>query len=162
VAPADGDRVSSDDTPERFLARSFRILDAGDYRGWLELCTPDIAYVVTTRLTDERGYDSPLILDDLAGLERRIGLMERMWHAEEPPTRTLHVLTNVELEPRGADEVLVHACFTVVATRRERQSTLYGRYRDVLRVTGETWRLAARTATLERNLLEIGNITFIV
>jgi 3-phenylpropionate/cinnamic acid dioxygenase small subunit len=161
VAAADGDRVS--ESPEAFLYRSFRILDTGAYREWLALCTPDIAYVVTTRLTDERGYASPLILDDHAGLERRIGLMERMWHAEEPPTRTLHVLTNVEIAPESGHEVVVHACFTVVATRRERQSTLYGRYRDLLRGDDDgSWRLAARTATLERNLLEIGNITFIV
>jgi 3-phenylpropionate/cinnamic acid dioxygenase small subunit len=149
------------ESPEQFLHRSFRLLDSGDYRGWLGLCTPDISYVVTTRLASERKYLAALVDDDFVGLDRRLQLMERLWHAEEPPTQTLHMLTNVETAAAG-EGVEVHACFLVVASRRERQIALYGRYHDVLRLVNGDWQIAARTATLEKNLLDTGNITFIV
>ena len=44
----------------------------------------------------------------------------------------------------------------------KQQSVLYGRSRDVLRPTGDGWHLAERTAILEQNRLEGGNITFLV
>jgi benzoate/toluate 1,2-dioxygenase beta subunit len=150
------------ESPEQFLLRAARILDGGDYRAWLALWTADIDYVVTTRLSEERAYLAAMIADDREALERRVQLMERLWHAEEPRTHTLHLITNLEVSPPAGDEVEVHSCFQVVASRRERQAVLYGRYRDVLRRIAGEWRLASRTATLEKNVLDDGNITFLV
>lgn len=150
------------ESPEQFLLRSARILDGGDYRRWMALCTNDVSYVVTTRLAEQRAFLAAMIADDREALERRVQLMERLWHAEEPRTQTLHMITNIETGTVDGDRVEVHSCFLVVASRRERQTTLYGRYRDVLRRVDDEWRLAARTATLEKNVLDGGNITFLV
>ncbi|MGA2393851.1 MAG: aromatic-ring-hydroxylating dioxygenase subunit beta [Candidatus Lustribacter sp.] len=147
---------------EAFLYRAARLIDAGDLSGWLALCGPEMTYRVRSVLTNERAYDVGLIDDDRPALEGRIRSIEQFWHAEEPRTHLLHMITNVEiLEDRG-DALTVASAVTVVATRRERQAVLYGRYLDELRFVEGTLGFTRRTVTLETNLLRDGKITFIV
>lgn len=148
--------------PEQFLYRSFRILDEGDYHGWLALCARDITYKVTSAENVRRGFAVGIINDDYDRLKGRIQSIEKFWHAESPPTRTLHMITNVECEPDGQDLILAHSCFWVTATRRERQVTLTGRYQDTLRAADDGWLLASRLAILDKSLLDGGKVTFIV
>lgn len=149
-------------SPEQFLYRSFRILDEGDYNGWLALCSADIRYRITTAENIRRNFAVGIINDNYDRLQGRIKSIEKFWHAESPPTRTLHMISNVEAEPDKQDEWLVHSCFCVTATRRERQITLTGRYRDTLRVASGEWLLASRLAILDKSLLDGGKVTFIV
>lgn len=150
------------DQVEAFLFRAARLLDEGDLRAWLALCRNDISYRVTTVLTQERKYDVGLIDDDLGGLESRIESIERFWHAEEPRTRTLHLITNVEITGQDGDGTSVESAFQICTTRRDRQAVLYGRYRDVLAIVDGEPRFARRLAILEGNALKDGKITFIV
>lgn len=149
------------ESAEQFLFRSFRILDQGDYQGWLALCTEDVRYTVTTVDIVARKLQVPIIQDDFGRLKGRIQSIERFWHAEVPPTRTHHLVTNVETETRDGATFL-RSSFLVVATRRKRQVMLTGRYRDELRPAQGSWRLAARVATLDTEFLADGQITFIV
>jgi 3-phenylpropionate/cinnamic acid dioxygenase small subunit len=72
------------------------------------------------------------------------------------------VITNVEVLERRADRLSVASALTVVATRRDRQSVLYGRYRDELHLADGTLSFQQRVVTLENNLVRDGKITFIV
>jgi 3-phenylpropionate/cinnamic acid dioxygenase small subunit len=149
-------------SPEHFLYRSFRVLDEGDYNGWLALCAKDITYTVTTAENVRRNFVVSIINDNYDRLQGRIKSMEKFWHAELPPTRTLHMISNVECEQTAPDATLVHSCFCVTATRRDRQVTLTGRYRDTLRPTNGAWLLSSRVAILDKSLLDGGKVTFIV
>lgn len=158
---ATADAVTAQDV-ETFLYRAARLIDSGDLSGWFALCRPGMIYRVRSVLTNERAYDVGLIDDDYAALEGRIRSIEQFWHAEEPRTHLLHLITNVEILEERADGLSVASAVTVVATRRERQSVLYGRYQDELRFGEGTLGFAQRTVTLETNLLREGKITFIV
>jgi 3-phenylpropionate/cinnamic acid dioxygenase small subunit len=147
---------------EAFLYRAARIIDAGDLRGWLALCRPEMEYRVTTVLSGERAYDVGLIDNDYAGLESRIVSIERFWHAESPRTHTLHIVSNVEVLAQSAAGVSVESAFQLCTTRRDRQAVLYGRYRDQLVPVASGLAFARRTAVLEGNLLTEGKISFIV
>ena len=122
---------------EAFLYRAARLSDAGDLNGWLALCRPDMMYRERSVLTNERSYDVGLIDDDRAALESRVRSIEQFWHAEEPRTHLLHLITNVEILAERADGISVGSAVAVVATRRERQAIFYGRYRDELRILRE-------------------------
>ena len=147
---------------EAFLYRAARLIDAGDLSGWFALCRPEMIYRVRSVLTNERAYDVGLIEDDYAALEGRIRSIEQFWHAEEPRTHVLHLISNVEILEERGDALSVVSALTVVATRRERQAVLYGRCRDDLRLVEGAFSFAGRTVTLETNLLRDGKITFIV
>lgn len=149
-------------TPEQFLYRSFRLLDEGDFKAWMATCAKDVSYLVTTAENVSRSFVVSIINDNHDRLLGRIKSIEEYWHAEKPRTRTLHMVTNIECEPASGGETLVHSCFSVTATRRERQVTLTGRYRDVLRPADGGWLLAARVAVLDKSLLDGGKVTFIL
>ena len=50
----------------------------------------------------------------------------------------------------------------MIATRRYQQDILYGRYRDLIRYSGNGWQLESREAVLENDVIERGKISFIV
>ncbi len=150
------------ETPEQFLFRSFRLLDRGDFDEWLLTCSENVSIVLKSRNNREPLTEIALINDDFERLRGRIEQIKRYWHAESPPTRTLHSISNVETEPHSEGLVFVHSCFTVVATRRNQQDILYGRYQDLLRYGVKGWQLERREAVLENDIIERGKISFIV
>ena len=154
--------MEPNETPEQFLYRSFRLLDLGKFDEWIATCSENISIVLKSRHDREPFSEIALINDDFERLRGRIEQIKRYWHAESPPTRTLHSISNVELEPQSKDVVLVNSCFTVIATRRYQQDILYGRYRDLIRYSGNGWQLESREAVLENDVIERGKISFIV
>ena len=115
MAPADGLGMSSApnpapssrpaEAPDAFLHRSFRLLDAGQHRAWLALWSDPVSYIVTSARNVERGYEVAIINDDRDRLNGRIQSIEKLWHAEKPPTRTRHMVTNLECEWAADDAV---------------------------------------------------------
>jgi 3-phenylpropionate/cinnamic acid dioxygenase small subunit len=72
------------------------------------------------------------------------------------------MVTNVEVERIDPASAPLHACFLTTATRRDRQSSFTGRYRDTLVAKGGVWKLKSRLAVLENDMLDGGKITFII
>ena len=105
---------------EQFLYREARLLDERRFHEWLELWTDDARYWVPVRTSrypriskaisiqdpdryveDEVSREGELaILDETKeGLERRIARLDTgMAWAEDPPSRTRHLLSNIEVE----------------------------------------------------------------
>jgi 3-phenylpropionate/cinnamic acid dioxygenase small subunit len=98
---------------ERFLSREARLLDAADYRAWLDLTTDDVVYWVPVN-DAEASPDEHLsiVYDDRRRLETRIWriLDSGLNHAQDPRSSTLRFVTNVEVEAAEAPgEVFVRA-----------------------------------------------------
>jgi 3-phenylpropionate/cinnamic acid dioxygenase small subunit len=81
--------------------------------------------------------------------------------AEDPPSRTRHLLTNIEVEPGdNAQEVKVYANFLVYRSRAETEQDFYvGARRDVLRRVGGAWKIAGRKIILDQNVLLAKNVS---
>lgn len=113
---------------EDFLIREARLLDEGRFEAWLGLFTADGTYRVPggdggdwgygqAEGVDAQdpdaaggwgpaGYGLPLIDDDRATLEDRIlRLRSPATHSQSPPSRTLHVVGGVEVEPVAGPEL---------------------------------------------------------
>ena len=75
--------------------------------------------------------------------------------AEDPPSRTRHVIANVEVAPGdGASELKVYSNFIVYRSRAEREEDFYvGGRQDVLRRVDGAWKIARRKLTLDQNVL---------
>jgi 3-phenylpropionate/cinnamic acid dioxygenase small subunit len=104
---------------EQLLYREARLLDARRFHEWLELLSDDVRYWMPLRtsrypkaskainiLDDSRYEEEELskegelaILDETkATLRRRIERLETgMAWAEDPPSRTRHLITNIEV-----------------------------------------------------------------
>ena len=168
---------------EQFLYREARLLDERRFQEWLALLTDDIHYWMGARtnrypkvskaiaILDPERYseedltqeDELAILDETKEtLSRRIARLETgMAWAEDPPSRTRHLLSNIEVEPGGtASELKVYANFLVYRSRAETEQDVYvGARRDVLRNVDGTWKIARRRIILDQNVLLAKNVS---
>jgi ethylbenzene dioxygenase beta subunit len=154
---------------EQFLFREARVLDEANYKEWLAMLAVDIHYwmpIIENRMRDDPkgnyGPDRVAFFDDnYNDLSRRVTrFLSRTTWAENPATRHVHVISNVEVElGERADEVVAHSVFVNYRNRGERdQDVLMGRRRDVLRRSETSWLLAKRRILLAQNVLLSRNI----
>ncbi|MES2536998.1 MAG: 3-phenylpropionate/cinnamic acid dioxygenase subunit beta [Pseudomonadota bacterium] len=129
---------------EQFLYREARFLDEERYEEWLGLMTDDIHYWMPGiqaryRKDKKLRYDPDRMAhfdDDMLGLRRRVTrfMHDTAW-AEDPPTRTCHMISGVEVElSERAGELIVHSVFVTCRGRNEtEEDMLCGRRKDLLR-----------------------------
>jgi 3-phenylpropionate/cinnamic acid dioxygenase small subunit len=88
--------------------------------------------------------------------------------AEDPPSRTRHLVTNVvvhhidpDQQPRfSSNDLHVRSSFLVYRNRLEREENIFaGRRIDVLRRTQERLQVASRVILLDQNVLQAKNIS---
>src|SRR5437762_4025177 len=166
---------------EQFLYREARLLDERRFREWLTLFTDDVRYWMVgrsnrypqsskaiaaldpRRRNDEEEENALAILDESkATLAGRVARLETgMAWAEDPPSRTRHLITNVEIEPgEGASEVKVYSNFIVYRSRAETEQDFYvGTRHDVLRRVAGAWKIAVRKVILDQNVLTAKNVS---
>jgi len=168
---------------EQFLYREARSLDERRFREWLALLTDDVRYWMPGRSTRyPKGSKALVILDpdryreeeltrddELAVLDetketlgRRIARLETgMAWAEDPPSRTRHLLSNIEVEPGDrASELKVSANFLVYRNRSETEQDFYvGARQDILRHVDGAWRIARRKIILDQTVLLAKNVS---
>jgi 3-phenylpropionate/cinnamic acid dioxygenase small subunit len=168
---------------ERFLYREARLLDERRFHEWLELLTDDIRYWMAARSNryprsskaiaildparyveeDLTGDEELAILDETkATLAARVARLDTgMAWAEDPPSRTRHLVANIDVEPGdSASEFKVHANFIVYRSRAETEEDFYvGARQDLLRRVGGQWKIARRKLTLDQNVLTAKNVS---
>ena len=167
---------------EQFLYREARLLDERRFHEWLELLTDDIRYWMGSRtnrypksskalaILDPDRYveDDMTREDELAILDenkqtlgQRVARLDTgMAWAEDPPSRSRHLITNIEVEPGdAASEVKVYSNFMVYRSRAETEQDFYvGARRDVLRRVAGAWKIAGRRIILDQNVLLAKNV----
>lgn len=152
----------------QWLVDESYLLDAQAYEEWLDLLTDDIHYVMPVRVTTAlgSGFDtSPGMShfdEDKYSLSRRVArfLTEHAW-TEDPPSRMRHYITNVRTF--AADEpghLVVDSAVLLFRNRGDvRESSLVSASReDLLRHTGDGWRLARRTILVDESVLRMQNL----
>jgi 3-phenylpropionate/cinnamic acid dioxygenase small subunit len=165
---------------EQFLFREARLLDEWRFREWLGLLADDIRYwmpsmgrryrasskALTMANADhsrEREFSSEsevAILDETKeSLEKRVARLESgMAWAEDPPSHTCHILSNIAVEGSRESQVTVHSNFILYRTRAESEQDFYvGRRQDILRWVGADWRIAYRKILLPQHVLAAKN-----
>ncbi len=168
---------------EQFLYREARLLDERRFHEWLKLFTDDVRYWMGARTNryprsskaiailspnryvedDHTREDELSILDEtketLAGRVARLDT--GMAWAEDPPSRTRHMITNIEVAPGDtASEIKVYSNFVVYRSRAESEEDFYvGGRQDVLRRVDGAWKIARRKLTLDQNVLSAKNVS---
>jgi 3-phenylpropionate/cinnamic acid dioxygenase small subunit len=168
---------------ERFLYREARLLDERRFHDWLGLLTDDIHYWMGSRtnrypksskaiaILDPQRYDEDDFTreDELAILDEeketltaRVDRLDTgMAWAEDPPSRTRHLIANIEIESGDAEtELKVYSNFIVYRSRSETEQDFYvGARRDVLRQVNGAWRIASRKIVIDQNVLLAKNVS---
>ena len=107
--------------------------------------------------------DDLAIMDETKDtLKRRVARLDTgMAWAEDPPSRTRHLITNIEVEVGDSqDQVLVYSNFVMYRNRGEVDQDFYvGTREDVLRREGGQLRISSRKIILDQNVLLAKNVS---
>ena len=167
---------------EQFLYREARLLDERRFHDWLDLFTDDVHYWMAARanryprsskaiaiLDTDRYAEEDLDAEELALFDEDIGTLRArvarletgMAWAEDPPSRTRHLITNIEVEAGLSEsELTAHCNFIVYRSRGETEQDFYiGARRDRLRRIGGGWKIARRRMTLDQSVLTAKNLS---
>ncbi|MGW6281283.1 3-phenylpropionate/cinnamic acid dioxygenase subunit beta [Kribbella sp. NPDC055071] len=163
---------------QQLYYREAELLDDGRYADWLGLLADDLEYWMPTRTNRLRRQQALSVAkrgeaafydetkDSLAWRIRRFD--SGMAWAEDPPSRTRHLVTNVvvhHVDPAdhpgfAATDLAVRSAFLVYRNRLEREQNVFaGRRDDILRAAEDGYLVARRTILLDQNLLLSKNIS---
>ena len=149
---------------ERLIAHEAYLLDERRYHEWLELFTDDTTYAVSVREVVQHREDAalyryaetPVFEEGRDFTTVRVKRLEtRLAHAEQPPSLTRHLITNVLLhDGESTDSLRVSASFQVYQHRPGlSEQVYYGKREDVLRRLDGRWRIGRRRVVLDTSLL---------
>ena len=168
---------------EQFLYREARLLDDRRFHQWAALLADDLRYWMPLRSNryppnskaiaslDEARQESReltepnelAIMDETKDtLLRRIERLDSglAW-AEDPPSRTRHFISNVEVEATAnPNEVKAYSNFIMYRTRGEREEDFYvGSRQDILRRSECGWLIAYRRIVLDQSVMSAKNVS---
>jgi 3-phenylpropionate/cinnamic acid dioxygenase small subunit len=156
---------------EQFLYNEAALLDDRRYHEWLDLFTEDAHYWMPIRRTLARGDEAHELTaedensffdDDKTTLARRVAKLDTGYSwAEDPPSRTRHLVTNVRLRPGSTLTLITADCnFIVYRSRLATDEDLWvGRREDTLRKEDGKWKIAQRKIFLDQTVLRSKNLS---
>jgi len=152
-----------------FLEAEF--LDDGRFADWLEMLADDLHYWAPTRTNRLRRQQALSVAapgeaafydetkESLAWRIRRFD--SGMAWAEDPPSRTRHLITNISVREREDGLLQVRSAFIVYRNRLQTEVDIYaGGRNDVIRRSGvHGFEVMKRTLLFEQNVLLMKNIS---
>ena len=150
------------------------LLDERRFEEWLDLFSDDVHYWMPTRTVryERELHKEHSLPDEVAhfdetkrGLEERVTrIRSGMAWAEEPPSRTRHLITNLEvLDGSTDDEARVYSSFLTYRSRLEGlqgdEDFFVGRREDTLRRVDGEWKLARRRIISDAVVINAQNLS---
>ena len=154
----------------QFYIREAWLLDERKFKDWLDLFTDDTLYFMPRRKNVLRRElhrevtplgDLAILEEDKRYLEMRVARLDSgMAWAEDPPSRTRHLIGNLEVSAPANGEVEARTAFLVYRSHLETDHQLLsGCRQDVLRTVNGAWKIARRTIVLDANVLLDKNLS---
>ena len=161
-----GSRLVARSEVEDFLYTEADILDTRDYDAWLALFEEGGRYEIpATDFAGHSPHDSgSFVNDDWDLIKARVKrLKSRKAHAENPPSRTHRMVSNVRLFGHDDTALRATASFVVHRARDGQFDTYVGRYEHVVAVTADGLRFRLRRSILGHEQLGPGaRLSFIL
>jgi 3-phenylpropionate/cinnamic acid dioxygenase small subunit len=156
---------------EAFLYREARLLDERRFEEWLELFTADGRYWLPLADGTDPEVEPSILYDDSRLRAQRVHrILHQPHHAQLPPSRTVHSVTNVEVEPAPEPDAVVVRCVLLLYELRPGHTLQVGLGRlNVLAARCEyhlrhetDWRIALKKVVLIDHDQPQPNLTFLV
>jgi 3-phenylpropionate/cinnamic acid dioxygenase small subunit len=148
----------------QFLYREAALIDERRYPEWLELFTDDAVYWVPQADGEDPDRLVSISYDDRQRLGERVLRLEGGFaHAQDPPSRTCHLVGNVAIAGEEGDELDVTSNLVVAEFRRSKQSLYAGRveYR-LTRGDGDALKIRRKVVRLINSDAALGNLSFLL
>jgi len=148
----------------QFYINEAWLLDDRRFNEWLDLFTDDLFYFMPRRLNVQRKDlalelsqvgDLAIFEDDKTFLTMRVERLDTgMAWAEDPPSRTRHLVGNLVVEPISESEVKAKTAFILYRSQHETEQDIFAGSRDdELRKVDGQWKVAKRVIVLDANVI---------
>jgi len=155
---------------EQFYYAEAAALDQRRWDDWLALFTDDVHYWMPVRRTRssnelDQEFTAPGAVayfdDTKAMLASRVRKLQTGYSwAEDPPSRTRHLVTNVQILDERDDGLSVTSNFHLYRTRlNSEEDSWIGHREDMLRRAGDGFHIANRKIFLEQTILLARNLS---
>jgi 3-phenylpropionate/cinnamic acid dioxygenase small subunit len=153
----------------QFYYREAYLLDHGKIVAWSELLHPDLIYLAPIRLTRLAADQNPSVVgpghfdEDYSSIRTRIMRLTqtKSFWAEDPPSRTRRMVTNVLVNRGGSEsELLVTSNLLLLRSRLEmtHYQPLSAERRDTLVLQADGLKLARREIVIDQSMLMMPNL----
>ena len=146
------DRVILRNDIESFLFREARLLDERRFEEWMNLFAEDGYYWVPAYPGQEDPYQAvSIFFDDRELMKTRLSRLHHpQIHAQKPPSRTCHFLSNIEIDEAYGerDQILVYSTLMMMEYRLDKQTSYGGRCRYLLRKKDSGFEIAWKRVDL--------------
>jgi benzoate/toluate 1,2-dioxygenase subunit beta len=167
--PATQVRPTREDV-EDFLYAEAALLDATDYKAWLDLFTEDCIYWIPSMVDElDPTRQVSLVYDEHKHLSERVRrFASGIAYAQEPRSRTAHAVNNVRItaieagDVPGQEILQVEAKFFVAEFRRGREQVYAGTARYRLLVEDAGFRIKSKKVELINNAGYLGNLSVLL
>lgn len=156
---------------EQFFNHEAELLDSRQFEAWLDLLADDLRYWMPLARNQEfgnwegqhtrEGKDLNWFDEGKFEVEQRVKqIMTGKHWAEEPISRTCHMVSNLQVEG-GEDGLLNTRCrFLVYRNRTETETDFFvGKRHDTLRREADGFRIVAREIFLDQSVLLAKNLS---
>ncbi|MFE9328476.1 aromatic-ring-hydroxylating dioxygenase subunit beta [Nocardia sp. NPDC052278] len=168
--------ASATDTPRNILAecadflyREAEYLDHREFNRWLECLSDELVYLMPIRVTrgpEARNLEfSPVgfhMKETYASMKMRVSRLYTDYaYAEDPPSRTQRLVTNIRVDAVDVSEKYdVRSNFMCFRAQGDGVTSdlIVGERFDVLHDTADGWKIAARTVHLAHTTLVTANL----
>ena len=158
---------------EEFLYAEARLIDEDKLEDWLQLFAADGIYWIPSYEEADPEVETSIIHDDNHQLEKRIYQLRQHHLAQDPRSRTVHFISNVEVVEGGSqNETGVHCNLIVYEMRPGDHQLLQpglaqtrafvARCQYRLRRENGGWRIALKKILLIDRDLPLQNVSFIL
>lgn len=146
-----------------FLYHEAQLLDSRSFDAWLELFAPDATYSVPQEARADPVHRVSLLHEDRSRLaERVMRLNSGFAYAQEPASRTVHLVGNVRVAGESQGLLEVSSNLMVTEARRGRQSLYAGEVDHRLRPTESGLSIVYKEIRLINSDFPLGNLTFLL
>jgi 3-phenylpropionate/cinnamic acid dioxygenase small subunit len=156
---------------EALLFREARLLDQFRLDEWLQLFTADGLYWIPIDESKPPRKSASIVYDDAPSREERVyHLLHLPFPAQNPRSRTVHVVGNVEITAAGEATATIQSSQVIYEMRTGDYSqiglgelnTIVARVEHELRHGDDGWRIALKKILLIDRDMPQGNLTFML
>lgn len=146
-----------------FLYREAMLLDSRSFGDWLELYADDAIYSVPQDAQADHLHRVSLLHEDRKRLAERVSRLSGGFaYAQEPPSRTVHLVGNVRVTGESDGVLTVSSVLMVTDARRGRQNVYAGVVEHRLRRTATGYSITFKEIRLVNSDFPLGNLTFLL
>lgn len=148
-----------------FLFREARLIDERRFDEWVDLFADDGQYWVPCNgPASDPNRQVSIVFDTVEMLRTRLERMKSgKQYAQDPPSRTCHVISNVHVEDGSDGEVVAYSSLVVFEARRHHHKDFFaGACTHRLRSDGDGFRIVEKRVELIDNDQFFDNLTILL